>query len=186
MGQATPINNPAGANPPGASAQKSALDDASDTAQRLADKAREMAGAAADAVGSQASELADNARDYAARGRDAFIDKVEEQKGVGADYVSGVAQMLRRVAGEFDQQAPFAAGYIRTAAAQADNVADSLRSGDPSQLVRQAQQFAREQPTLVAGMAMLAGFGIMRLIKNANAAGGTHSGGDDGSARKSP
>ncbi len=40
--------------------------------------------------------------------------------------------------------------------------------------------------SLVAGMAMLAGFGIMRLIKNANAAGGTHSGGDDGSARKSP
>lgn len=159
MAQSTPIAGAAGDRNMG------------DAAQRAADQARRAAGAARDSISSGAEELADSARDYAARGRDALFEKVNEQKGAGADYVSGVADTLRRVAGEFDRQMPFAATYIRSAADQVDNVADGVRSGDVSQLVRQAQRFAREQPTLVAGMAMLAGFGVMRLVRNASAAG---------------
>lgn len=161
MGSATPFTS--ATNMPNGAAG------AVDTAQVAIDKARETAGAAADAMGAEASHLADQAREYAERGRDALIETVNEHKGVGADYVSGVAETLRRVAGEFEQQAPFAAPYIRAAATHIDNVADGVRSGDPSQLVRQAQDFVRQQPTLVAGLAMLAGFGIMRLVKNAGA-----------------
>lgn len=139
-------------------------------AEHMADKARNAASAAAETLRSGASEAADSAMYYAARGRDALIDNINEHKGVGADYVSGVASTLRQVAGEFDRQMPFAATYIRTAADQVDTVADGIRSGDVSQLVRQTQRFAREQPTLVAGVAMLAGFGIVRLIRNAGAA----------------
>ncbi len=158
------------------------------TAQRLADKARDAAGAATDAVSDaahaakeavsagasdladNAKEFADNAKIYAARGRDAIVDGINEHKGVGADYVSGVAETLRVVAGELDRQLPYAARYVRSAADQVDNVADGVRSGDVSDLVRRAQRFAREQPTLVAGLAMLAGFGVVRLLRNASAA----------------
>ena len=161
MGNATPFTS--------ATSMPNGVAGAAETAQGAVDKARETAGAAADAIGAEASHLADQAREYAERGKDALIETVNEHKGVGADYVSGVADTLRRVAGEFEQQVPFAASYIRTAASHVDNVADSVRSGDPSQLVRQAQDFARQQPTLVAGVAMLVGFGLMRLVKNAGA-----------------
>lgn len=133
--------------------------------QKLADQAS----GAAEAISEQASHVADSAKEYLARGGDALMDKVNEQKGAGAEYVSGVADTLRNVAGEFDRQLPFAATYIRSAAAQVDSVAEGIRSGDISQLVRRAQTVAREQPTLVAGMAMLAGFGLVRLIRNASA-----------------
>ena len=94
--------------------------EASEKIDNLAEKAR----GAADAIGAQASDLADTAKDYAARGADALIDKVNEQKGAGAEYVSGVAEVLRRVASEFEPQVPFAAPYLRSAAEQVDNVAD--------------------------------------------------------------
>lgn len=134
-------------------------------AQQLADQAT----GAAEAIGEQASEMADSAKEYISRGSEALMDKVNEQRGPGADYVSSVADTLRSVAGEFDRQLPFAATYIRSAASQVDSVAEGIRSGDVSQLVRRAQTIAREQPTLVAGVAMLAGFGLVRLIRNANA-----------------
>lgn len=161
MGQANPI---AGAS----STQAGEMTDA----QRLSAQAQKTASAAVDAVSEQAEKLTETARDYAERGREALKDVVQENKGAGADFVSGVAETLRRVAGEVEKQVPFAGNYIRTAADQVDNVAEGVRSGDPSQLVRQAQDFARQQPTLVAGLAMLAGFGIVRLMKNASADGG--------------
>ena len=154
--------------------------EAAATAQRIAGKARDAASAATEAVSAGAGDLADNAKEfadsakeYAARGRDAIIDGLNQRKGVGADYVSGVAETLRVVAGELDRQMPYAATYVRSAADQVDNVAEGVRSGDVSQFVRQAQRFAREQPTLVAGFAMLAGFGVVRLIRNAGAADDT-------------
>ena len=160
MGQANPISG----------ASSSQAGDMTD-AQRLAAQAQKTASAAVDAVGEQAEKLSETARDYAERGREALKEVVQENKGAGADFVSGVAETLRRVAGEVEKQVPFAGSYIRTAADQVDNVAEGVRSGDPSQLVRQAQDFARQQPTLVAGLAMLAGFGIVRLMKNASAGG---------------
>ena len=170
MGQANPISG-------ATSSQASDMTDA----QRLSTEAQEAASAAAGAVGEHVERLTETARDYAERGREALKDVVQENKGAGADFVSGFAETLRRVAGEVEKQVPFAGNYIRTAADQVDNVAEGVRSGDPSQLVRQAQDFARQQPTLVAGLAMLAGFGIVRLMKNASADGGQRGAGLQGS-----
>lgn len=158
MGQSNPYSSAVGG-------ETSAADRSA--AQKLAGQAS----SAADTIGDQASEMADSAKEYLARGGEALMDKVNEQKGAGAEYVSGVADTLRSVAGEFDRQLPFAATYIRSAASQVDSVAEGIRSGDVSQLVRRAQTFAREQPTLVAGVAMLAGFGLVRLIRNADVGG---------------
>ena len=170
MGQANPISG-------ATSSQASDMTDA----HRLSAQAQKTASAAAEAVSEQAEKLTETARDYAERGREALKEVVQENKGAGADFVSGIAATLRRVAGEVEKQVPFAGNYIRTAADQVDNVAEGVRSGDPSQLVRQAQDFARQQPTLVAGLAMLAGFGIVRLMKNASADGGQRGAGVEGS-----
>jgi hypothetical protein len=126
------------------------------SAQDIADRARDAASSTADA-------LKDSAKDLAAHGR----DMLEDQKRSGADYISGVAEALRRAAKEVDNQVPFAGNYIRTAGNQVDRFADAVRQGDLSDLVTQTQDFARRQPTLFVGLSMLAGFGVARLLKGA-------------------
>jgi hypothetical protein len=126
------------------------------SAQDIADRARDAASSTADA-------LKDSAKDLAAHGR----DMLEDQKRSGADYISGVAEALRRAAKEVDNQMPFAGNYIRTAGSQVDRFADAVRHGDLSDLVTQTQDFARRQPTLFVGLSMLAGFGVARLLKGA-------------------
>jgi hypothetical protein len=93
---------------------------------------------------------------------------VAQQKGAGADYVSNLAQTMRRAAGEFDAEVPIAATYIRKAADQVTSAADALREGNLNDLVQRAQSFARNQPTAFVGLAVLAGFGAVRFLKSAS------------------
>jgi hypothetical protein len=126
------------------------------SAQDIGDLARDAASSAADA-------LKDGAKDLAAHGR----DMLEDQKRSGAEYISGVAEALRRAAKEVEKDVPFAGSYIRTAGSQVDSLADAVRHGDLSDLAAQTQAFARRQPTLFVGLSMLAGFGVARLLKGA-------------------
>ena len=68
--------------------------------------------------------------------------------------------------GEFDHDLPIAGTYIRKAASQVEGVADKLRTGNFSDLVQGAQSFARRQPTAFLGLAVLAGFGVVRFLKS--------------------
>ena len=43
---------------------------------------------------------------------------------------------------------------------------DSIRTGDFNDLLQGAQSFARRQPTAFLGMAVLAGFGVVRFLKS--------------------
>ena len=70
----------------------------------------------------------------------------------------------RRAANEFGD-VPQAAQYIRLAADQIDSVSDAFRRRDLNQLVSDVQDFARRQPTAFLGMAVLAGFGVVRFLK---------------------
>src|SRR6266550_1862097 len=71
-----------------------------------------------------------------------------------------------RTAREFDGELPIAGTYSRKAASQAEGVADTIRTGNFKDLVRGAQSFARRQPTAFLGIAVLAGFGIVRFLKS--------------------
>jgi hypothetical protein len=151
----------------GTGASSSSAQGSSGAAQELADRARDAASSAADA-------LKDSARDLASQGR----DLLEDQKRSGADYISVVAEALRRAGKEVEQEVPFAGNYIRTAVSQVDHFADAVRQGDFSDLAAQTQDFARRQPTLFVGLSMLAGFGVARLLKGA--AGARSTSGDTG------
>jgi hypothetical protein len=73
---------------------------------------------------------------------------------------------MRRAAREFDTDLPIAGTYIRKAAEQVDGVSDGIRNGNLNDLVRKAQSFARRQPTAFLGIAVLAGFGVVRFLKS--------------------
>lgn len=130
--------------------------------------AMDLAGASGDAVKGHASELVDSAKDIASKAGEHLQQTMTQQKGAGADYVSNLAQTMRRAAGEFDADVPIAATYIRKAADQVTIAADSLREGNLNDLVERTQSFARNQPTAFVGLAVLAGFGAVRFFKSAS------------------
>jgi hypothetical protein len=142
----------------------------------LKDRAADLAGTSTETIKEQAAEFVDAAKDVASQASDKFKQTVDSQKTAGADYVGSLADTIRRAAKEFDGDLPIAGTYIRKAASGVEGVADTIRTGNLSDLVRGAQSFARRQPTAFLGMAVLAGFGVVRFLKSsANDAEGSNS-----------
>jgi hypothetical protein len=132
----------------------------------LKDKAIDMAGSSSEAIKGHASDFVDAAKDVASHATDKLKQTVDGQKGAGAEYVGSLADTIRRAAREFDSDLPIAGTYIRQAASQVEGVAETIRTGNFNDLVRGAQSFARRQPTAFLGMAVLAGFGVVRFLKS--------------------
>jgi ElaB/YqjD/DUF883 family membrane-anchored ribosome-binding protein len=151
-----------------ASNPKSVTEQALSAGREIKDKASDLASASADTIKSQASGLMDAAKDVTAQATDKLKDSVSERREAGADYVNSLADTMRRAAREFDTDIPIAGTYMRKAAAQVTNVSDSIRTGEFNDVVRNAQDFARRQPTAFLGLAALAGFAVVRFLKSSS------------------
>lgn len=114
-------------------------------------------------------------RGMASKAGEKIMDTAERQKAVGADYVDGIAEAVRRAAGEFEGQVPQAAEYIRYAADQMESMSDSFRRRDISQMMQDVQSFARRQPTAFLGLSFLAGFAAVRFLKSGASGSGAAS-----------
>jgi len=147
-------------------AAQSAKEQALAAGREFRDRAREMASSSTDTMKNQASDFVDAAKDTASQANEKFKQAVEGQKNVGAEYVGSLADTMRRAAREFDKDLPIAGTYIRKAASQVEVVSDSIRNGNFNDLLRNAQSFARRQPSAFLGMAVLAGFGFIRILKS--------------------
>src|SRR5712664_1350244 len=149
-----------------ATTPKSVTDQAISAGRDVKDKAIGLAAASSETIKDQASEFVDAAKDVASQATDKRKQTVDGQKYAGAEYVGSLAGTIRRAAKEFDGDLPIAGTYIRKAASQVEGVADTIRTGNFKDLVRGAQSFARRQPTAFLGMAVLAGFGVVRFLKS--------------------
>jgi hypothetical protein len=149
-----------------ATTPKSVTDQAISAGRDVKDKAIGLAAASSETIKNQASEFVDAAKDVASEATDKLKQTVDSQKSAGADYVGSLAGTIRRAAKEFDGDLPIVGSYIRKAASQVEGVADTIRTGNFKDLVRGAQSFARRQPTAFLGMAVLAGFGVVRFLKS--------------------
>ena len=149
-----------------ATTPKSVTDQAISAGREVKDKALGLAAASSETIKNQASEFGDAAKDVASEATDKLKQTVDSQKSAGADYVGSLAGTIRRAAKEFDGDLPIAGSYIRKAASQVEGVADTIRTGNFKDLVRGAQSFARRQPTAFLGIAVLAGFGVVRFLKS--------------------
>jgi hypothetical protein len=148
---------------------------ASAVAHGITDQASSVAQHAKRHVKEQAAELTDSAKGLASDASEKLRSSVETQKTAGADYISGLAGSVRRAAGEFDQEIPQAANYIRGAAEAIDDFSDALRRRDLSQLVRDVQDFARRQPSAFLGATLVAGFAVVRFLKSSTEVASDHS-----------
>ena len=149
-----------------ATTPKSVTDQAIPAGRDVKDKALGLAAASSETIKNQASEFVDAAKDVASEATDKLKQTIDSQKSAGADYVGSLAGTIRRAAKEFDGDLPIAGSYIRKAASQVEGVADTIRTGNFKDLVRGAQSFARRQPTAFLGMAVLAGFGVVRFLRS--------------------
>jgi hypothetical protein len=151
--------------------------DLKDKASEIKDKATETASFSADAIKNQASDLVGAAKDaakgVASQATDKIMETVGDQRNAGAEYVGNLAATLRRAAREFDKDLPIAGSYIRKAATQVAGVSETIKNGNVNDLVRGAQDFARRQPTAFMGLAVLAGFGVVRFLKSTADSGET-------------
>jgi hypothetical protein len=143
---------------------------AKDMARDIRDKAANLTGDVKRAAKDQASQLGDAAKDFAASAagqvQDTMQRAVSQQKSAGADYIGSIAQAAERAAGEFDDAMPQAAHYIRQASEQIQSVADTVRDRDMRDLVGEVENFARRQPALFFGGALVLGFAALRFLKS--------------------
>ena len=126
-----------------------------------------------------AAQFGEAAVDLANSAKDKVEHAVGQRKSLGADYIGSIAQATSRAANEFEAELPQTARYIRQASEQIQGVANTVREKDVRELVGEVQDFARRQPTLFFGSAVMLGFAALRFLKstapsgNSGAAGST-------------
>ena len=179
----TPQGGTVGRSVPGAA---NLADQAKTLGKDLKAKASELTDSVTRAAKDQAGEIGTAAKDMAADATGKVKSAMNEQKTAGADYLGTIAQAVHRAAGEFESDVPHAAQYIRQAAGQIETVANAVRQRDMRELAGEVQEFARRQPTLFFGGAMILGFAALRFFKSSSPSdsalaksSGTHTG--DGS-----
>ena len=148
--------------------------------EQLTDRAKSDAEAAA-------SHARAASEDFSARTRDASEEVKErahgligdakerarsiagEQKNLAADRVTGFADALRHASSDLDEQGQsIVSGVVRQAADGLERVSGAMRSNDVDDLVGSIEDFARRQPAVFIGSAVLAGFGIARFMKSSS------------------
>jgi hypothetical protein len=110
-------------------------------------------------------EAADAAKGAAAGAADRLQDQAREQQRSGADFVGRFADNIRDAARAFENDVPFAARGINSAAEYVDEAAEKIRNGSFRDLVDGATDFAKRQPAAFLGLSVLAGFAAVRFLK---------------------
>jgi hypothetical protein len=147
--------------------------------QSLGQEARAVASQAGEQVTStvreQAAKVADKARTVASDAGSKIGRALDEQRASGADYIHNVAGLVHQAADVFDQEVPQASRYLYQAAQQLDTVAETVRTKSVNDAVSDIQDFARRQPALFFGGALLLGFAAVRVFKSSAPASGGDS-----------
>jgi hypothetical protein len=89
-----------------------------------------------------------------------------QQKDAGADRLGEVAGAVHGAARSLEAGMPQMASYVHGAAAQLEDAATTLRHRSVDELMDGISSFARAQPAVFFGGAMLAGFALTRFLKS--------------------
>ena len=132
--------------------------------------ATEDDGSTTDQVKDQVKEKAQVAQDKArgamgqARGR--ISDQVDQRSTQAGERIAGTASDVRSIADELRIQGKDApANLAEQVASQADRVGDYLKGASGDRILRDAEDFARRQPMLVAAASLALGFAASRFLK---------------------
>jgi gas vesicle protein len=154
-------------------------DQVADAGAEIKQRAGDVLRASTETAREKFKEAADAAKDAAAGAADRFQDQAREQQRSGADFVGRFAGNIRDAARAFENDVPFAARGINSAAQYVDEAAEKIRNGSFRDLVDGATDFAKRQPAAFLGLSVLAGFAAVRFLK---ASGSQSSSGQDASS----
>lgn len=131
---------------------------------------RNETNATAEALEQRAGETIENAGKRIADSVDASVHRAqslaERQKSLGAEQIDGVARAVHSAAREFEAEMPMVARTVHDAAVRLDGAAESLRNQSAGEVLAGIERFAREQPALMFGAAILVGFAASRFLKS--------------------
>jgi hypothetical protein len=115
---------------------------------------------------SDIAEAADQAKAEARR-------MAAQQKNAGADRLGEVAGAVHGAARTLEAGMPQVASYVHGAAVQLEDAANMLRHRNVDDLLDGIGSFARSQPAVFFGGAMLAGFALARFLMSSKPVAGT-------------
>lgn len=100
--------------------------------------------------------------------RQSFQEVANKQKETAAGEISSLSRALRRAADELEGHSQLPVDrYIRRVAQSLDDLSQSLQQRDVGGVIGRLEQYAREQPVMVMGGALLAGFLVARMLRMA-------------------
>lgn len=126
-------------------------------------------------VREQAAKIGEKAKTVASDAGRKIEGALNDQRATGADYLQNMAGLVHQTADVFEREVPQASRYIRQAADQIDTVAEAVRTKDLREAVSDVQDFARRQPAIFFGGALLLGFAAVRMFKT-NGPGASRNG----------
>jgi len=149
-----PVPSPSSRSPRAAADEaKAAAEQAGGAARGTAEEIKDRARGAAESVTESVKEHARSA--------------ASEQKNQAAERLSGFAEALRSASSDLDQRGQtVASGFVRHAAEGLEHVSGAVRTQDLDDLMESVESFARRQPVVFLGSAVLAGFGLARFVKS--------------------
>ncbi len=146
-------------------------DQVADAGAEIKQRAGDVLRASTETARDKFKEAADAAKEVAAGATDRFQDQAREQQRSGADFVGRFAGNIRDAARAFENDVPFAARGINSAAEYVDDAAEKIRNGSFRDLVDGATDFAKRQPAAFLGLSVLAGFAAVRFLKASGSTG---------------
>lgn len=163
-----PQPSPLGASS-SASGGEHVADRAKADAESAATHAREGAHDAAAGIRQRTDELKEQAEGVIDDAKDRARELAGEQKNVAAERLTGFASALRHASSDLDEQGQsMVSGFVRQAADGLEHFSGAMRRNDVDDLMGGIEDFARRQPAVFIGSAVLAGFGIARFMKSSS------------------
>jgi hypothetical protein len=125
-------------------------------------------GSEADRPGAKTEQTQQEAQHLTEKIKEQGQSLLAERKKATADEIRGVAEALRKAAHEMHQQEhpPMVTPYAEWAGDTLEQFSSTLRERDLNTLVRQTEDFARRQPGIFLGGAVVTGFLLARFLKS--------------------
>jgi hypothetical protein len=116
---------------------------------------------------SAAAEMTEGARGVAEDVKEQVRATTAKQKDAAAEQIDGWAHALDTASDDLrDRGQESAAAWVRQAAAGLARASGTMRERDIDALFGTVEDFARRQPVVFLGGAVVAGFGLARLMKS--------------------
>jgi hypothetical protein len=136
-------------------------------ASDMKEKAKEVGKQVQEKAGQMGEQIKDQTSQLAGQAQNKVKKTLEEQKGKGIGELSGLAEAVRQTGQTLrDQEKDGIAHYAERAADQIERVVQYVDSRDVTELLNEAEMFARRHPEAFLGGAFMMGLVAGRFLKS--------------------